>query len=371
MEEQLNKLTQDVDYMRLEEEKDEGKRKEVIKSLLDSNDDLPPPPVQAINLIEERDEREAVLKNAYSKIRHKIVYPSQGMISQTRHNFFCYHPPRYLLDLTHESGDIVCGNCGAVVMERTATSNYLEVAGSRMQADDQKVKYSPCISRFHLLGFNEMYNEDCRKIVADALAALDLEGDRMKYQVTYYLSDLASQLNVRWDHFVCRKQYRAHMAYGVFVWLMQDGCYRNPEKIAFIFDVSLKSMLDSENLHQAIDFWVRDNRNPPVIIVRPSQVMYPVCVGLNMSFDVSMVCSDIARDCEALSYGTSPEKLIYKIIVSVLYLLDPTHSDKAKMNKLAVIRDHLDLTESMATKAESLFISEIMVIKHMMNRQLV
>jgi len=307
-------------------------------------------------------------KSSYKSIQDKFRQPASLAKKNTAEE--CFHPPHLLLDLTEETGDVVCSLCGAVVMERGISSHYLEKPGRVDRSNASEVVYTNSFPHLHILGICYSYTEKACEMIRDVFNALKIDGSTLVYQACHAFQETAKDLNIPWDKFLTQKKFRPHMAFTFFTTLTEHKIFRQPEEIALLFDVTYKQMLKSENLNQSLRTW-RYFRQPS-IYCRPSQLIFIICADFNLSYSVSAAAANVVRDIESLCYGTSPERIIYQVISHILHLLDPNHPDKPMMAELDHLRNEiLRVKVNSRDQPRSCFIPESIIIKHMVSRHLI
>lgn len=311
-----------------------------------------------INLEERREK-------IFQEMNKKIKNPTSDQLYQLAGDEKCFHPPLHLVDLTEETGDIVCSLCGVVVMDLQPSTSY-NLQPGQVRDDNFRETYSKreenaiCESKSEIL-----------TTIEDILSYLDIEGEGMKYNLYQTLYHYSKVLGIKFRSFVTQKKYASYMAYVFFGFLADQNIYRNPAKIAAIFQTNFQAMLMVENLigkHRINNFSFR-----PVIFYRPSQMVMAICSTFGLSFPVTMTVYDVIREVEITNYGVSANKMIYKVIYDVLHLLKPElEGDKSKLRHMSVLADICNLSHRQASKAEvNAFVSQLVLVRIMMKRKVI
>jgi len=350
-------------YLRLqEEEEEEGKREDPLPSARYYTSTFRAP-VEMEEL-----QREILLrKPLYHQIKAQFRRSPSAMKKSTPQE--CFHPPHLLLDLTEETGDVVCTACGAVVLERNAsTAHYLDKPGKFDRSNVGEVDYSNSLPHLHVLGVPYWYTQKALDVIRDASSALKIDGEDVVSQTYLLFQETASALNIPFDKFIIQKKHKPHLAYTFFVSISRQRIFRQPQEIALIFDVTYKQMLKSENLNHSLRTW--KHYRQPSIYSRPSQLIYIVCADFNLSYHVSSAAAAIIRDIESVCYGSTAERIIYQVLSHILFLLDPNHVDKVMMCELDHLRENI-LRLKAERELPDCFVPESVVIKHMMIRHLI
>jgi len=330
-------------------------------------------PIYSVKMEPVYDINRHMIKTNYEKIREKcrnltaIVHleTAAAKVSDER---VCFHSPRYLIDLTEDSGDVVCTECGAVVMERGPLSPYLNQPGFLSQKNYEDVTYSPDIAHYNVLGSHVKYDLLAQETIRDALENLKIEATpTMLYSICELLKELAAGLNVSFHRFVSQKKYRNHMAYGFFSYLSSVDIFRHPDEICSFFSVSYMKLLQAENVNEALRSEWNYKRKPP-IYCRPSQLVFILCANFNLTYKVSHTIYMIVKDIESLCYGIRPEKIVYSVMCEVLNYLNPTHKDKSKITLLESFRSCFLIGK---VEKNECFIPGVTIVKHMSEKNLI
>lgn len=311
-----------------------------------------------------------MIEPTYRAIRNKFRKPFSTMNEKKNNSAEnkCSHPPSRMIDLSDESGDIVCSDCGSVVMERVATWK------SSPEKDLAEITdFSPSYPKFDPKRISPssyyIFSERALDLIQEACSSLKIDENKLKYQVLQAFEDSSKDLNIPWDKFLSLEKFRPHLAYAFFAAITEQAIWRHPEQVANIFGVSYKQLLKSENTHYSMRTWRYFRR--PSIYCKPSQLTYIVCAEFDLSYPVSATIASIIHDVESMCYGTSPEKIIYHVIRCVLELLDPKHPDKDKLDKLDHLRDNMLHVKISLRDNFSLHIPDSVILKYMIERKLI
>jgi len=313
-----------------------------------------------------------LIKTNYEKLRNKCrnisSFEDLERSASGESEKICFHSPKYLIDLTEDTGDIVCTQCGVVVMERGPLSVYQEKPGYLSRKNEVDVPYSPDFAKYNKPGIPLRYDYMAESIIRDAFAALNIEGSPyMIFMAQDVLKEVASNLNINFGRFISQKKYRHHVAYAFFSYLTSCDILRHPDHICQFFNISYMNLLNSENLNDAVKSqW--NHIAQPTIYCRPSQLVFIMCANFNLSYKVSFVIYMIVKDIESLCYGIRPEKIVFAVICEVLNYLKPNHKDKIKIPLLDAFRKQFSIAK---LEKNVCFIPGVCVIKHMSEKNLI
>jgi len=264
----------------------------------------------------------------------------------------CTHPPQFILDLTMDSGDIVCSKCGLVIMERQCEES------AQSQSEHTQSNNSQSYS-----------SGNARQKIEDTMAILKIDSRDIVYSTLHQMEKYSDFLRVPMVDFLEKKKYVPYFAFAFFQALIANEIFRDPYEIANIFEVSFKHMLRAENVLNSLVERKWKALSPP-LYCRPSQLALSVCAKMELQYPVSYCVMLILREIESSNFGTSNEKLIYATILSVLHYLRPNHCDKVKLEEEEKLKKILTIG---TFRDENGFpsVPDLVVIKYLKRNKLV
>jgi len=206
----------------------------------------------------------------------------------------CVHPP-HLRIFAAEEGDVVCTLCGLVLAERcpwpwvVPSSPTLggkhEKEGADADAD---------IQTGHRLGV--------RELLLDVCSNLNLFSAEVVIEKT--VSEFFAFLKLRGWTASSINRRKPFLAYFCYKSLNGEGIYRSQRSIAFLFQVSPKSILKAEK-----EVCRRTGEKP--IFVAARTLVASVCDWLNLHYSVGHCAGAIAERMERAHYGADPEAIVF------------------------------------------------------------
>jgi len=206
----------------------------------------------------------------------------------------CIHPP-HLRVFVAEEGDMVCGLCGLVLAERCPWPWLVPSSPTETgMNEDEGCDADGSIQTGHRLGVRELLLDVCS----------NLNLFKAEVVIDKTMREFFAFLKLRGWKATSINRRKPYLAFFFYKTLNGEDIYRTQRTIAFLFQVSPKSILKAEKEV------CRQTGEKPIFIAARTLVA-SVCEWLDQHYSVAHCAGRIAERMERSHYGADPEAIVF------------------------------------------------------------